>query len=274
MDGTIVATWLGKHPTAGDVHCTAYQNRPVNLDENGPNGMLLHYPTAEPLTAANLLDFGESQYGLDAMVEAVGTLNPYYMPSYSTMPSDEEPILVDHGIYSLILASRPLQILDMLGEVRPNRRPDLRNARAFFESYERTSKKTRGYKFIYACFDSKEAKTAAPIGVWYVPSYPEFLLAQGLDAHDGGPPKLTAMVDCDHWVIFGGNDLPEKGSANPYYPRDIPAATRAMLPKRVVGRRYEGKHINGDFVVPVEKVLKPQNDDRGHLVGIERRILV
>ena len=67
-------------------------------------------------------------------------------------------------------------------------------------------KNLKGCSFALCCFAGNIGR-AQPLLWWYKPTDPDYLVAPGLDAHDGNAPKLGSFVDVDHWVIASHPDL-------------------------------------------------------------------
>lgn len=264
--GTTVYAGRAFHPVHGSVHVCGYQNTPQNLSSE-PNAMILHFPAVSPMNEGNNIDVSNATHVLDDMVKAVQPVSFGADSLRRGSKSRGVPVhIFDTGIYTVVMSSSPDAIRKALKKVDASRRPKI--DKALFDYYK---KELKGYSFAVCCFNTADAKKAAPIMFWYEPLFPQYLVAPGLDAHDGLPPKKNAAVDTDHWVLFGSPYLTEDNGGSEVTYRDPDANSKAsglseFLPKCVIGRRFASKQPNGDFVVAVADVEEGR-------ATVQRRVL-
>ncbi|MGW3339650.1 hypothetical protein ACWDCL_19480 [Streptomyces sp. NPDC001009] len=259
FSGTIVYCGRQHHPVHGLVHVLGYENTAVNLAE-GPNAMLLHVPTRQ-LTPRHFLSAGRSGDVLRNMVAAVETAADS-ADGMEWMSAEPEPVQVfDHDVYTVLLAHDPTAIPAALGQVPPQRRPDLDpDLLRFYADH------FPDHAIAVCCFDNADAQRAKPLLLWYPPLDPDRLTAPALDAHTGKAPDLDAVVPVDHWVLFSTDEAPTDWGTAIDHPEDMRHRLRAFLPDTVVGRHYgEGQALpNGDFTITHRDLLT------GDLDRIER----
>jgi hypothetical protein len=260
FEGTTVFAGKKNHKLLGLVHLLGYQNTPTNLS-SGPNAMLLHIPSAQPMTERNNIDVSQSPKILADMVTAVKPVSRGLSFGLSKNMGADSVAIFDSGIYTVVLSAKPSLIPAALKKVPANKRPKLNSK--LFKWYE---KNLPGYSVAVCCFDSKDANEADPILFWYYPQDPNQLVAPGLDAHDGSPPVIGSQVECDHWVIYG-SDAMQSGSPVRYTDKLDPTLAD-FLPTKVVGQQFQGDYQNGDFVASLADV------EQGRIYGkVERKVL-
>jgi hypothetical protein len=210
----------------------------------GGNAMLLHFPAAEAMSPANMLDTQACPHLLEDLArqfEPPGPI-PAGPPSRSAMPSVQ---VFTHGIYDVVLARDARYVVEALALVRADKRPPT-NA-ALFQTY---SSWFPDWPVALCCFNNREAARAEPLLWWYRPRNPNFAFAPALDAHNGRPPDLRRTVRVDHTVIFGSDryNWQDRGRS-PYFRQPPPAELRPYLPWSITGQRLQGNSfLNGDFV--------------------------
>lgn len=242
LEKTLISVSVGSHPTAGPVHVLMYSNRVRNL-QPGPNAMLLHVP-AERIGAENALDLTQARNVLTDL-RSSGDWMPAMASSGARSLGGAE--IFEAGEYTVVSAEDPTLIPDALQRVPEEKRPAI-NEELF--SWYRDN--LPGYVFLLACFNNQAAAEAAPFGVWYRSWAPDFLVAPGLDAHDGRPPVAGQPVKTDHAIMFGDMEVGKLMEAE--YSDTLTPDLRELLPKGVV-THYEYSVIpNGDWVIPVERV--------------------
>lgn len=252
------------------VHLLGYQNSPVNLNAKGANAMLLPIP-AKPgtMSEANILDTKSCKQFLVDIEKAVMT--PPRTRGFSEHEEVSLPasrvIVFDHDIYTIVLAQNAEDIPKALQRVPADKRPSPN--KSIFDSYQKWYK---GWTFALCCFNNKQQADASPMLWWYEPLEPRQLFFPAVDAHDGHSPRLDGKVAVDHTVAFssylmqdspnwknplfsqGKFVLPEINKVSYTNEWEIDKAVRELLPKRVVGQRFEGKLPQGDFVCGTQEV--------------------
>ncbi|XRQ04818.1 hypothetical protein ACN3XK_50900 [Actinomadura welshii] len=261
FSGTTLYAGRCDHPRHGYVEVLGYQNTPVNRAD-GPNAMLLHLPAAARMSPGSFVPVGRRDSGvLDLMVEAVAPVAGASGIDWMDEPAGPSAVQVfDHDIYTVLLAEDATRIPAALAHVPWRRRPSLDPAlMEFYAAFY------PGHTIAVCCFDGAEAHRAKPLLMWYEPADPDRLVVPAVDCHTGGPPRLDEPVATDHWVIFGGDALPDGWGSPVEYPRKMRGELREYLPDRVAGRRFEDAAApNGDFAVTLDDLRD------GNLDGIHR----
>lgn len=241
------------------VHVLGYQNSAENRAP-GPNAMILPFPSAEPMTSANIIDTSDCPKILKDYAESLRKRRRSRSMSKGYDSLDLRSVQVfDSGSYTVVLATHPTEIPKALRLVPTARRPEA-NA-AVLEAFERIYP---DWPIALCCFNSREMPEPDPLLWWYVPKNKDMLFLPALDAHDGGPPDLDAKVKVDHTVILGTD--PDRDLISPVrFQDEIPVGVRPFLASKVVGLEarghgisgvdngagFKGRLRNGDFVVPV-----------------------
>lgn len=260
--GTIVALSEATVPGIGYVHVLWYQN--AVQSGAGPNAMLLHLPSAQPMTPHNMLNTSSSKSVLTDMVDAIDPpqkslgLQTRGMPQSFSQPAVQ---IFEHDIYTVVLARDASYIPDALERVPTSKRPSLN--REVFDWY---AQEQAGWHVALCCFNNSEAQTASPIGVWYAPQYTSHYHFPGIDAHDGSAPDMYTQVDVDHWLIAGVQQ--ERQGFIPVHYGNVSPSLKPFLPTHVAGRKFIGQRRNGDWIMPAD--LLPTD---GALPLLERRLL-
>jgi len=241
------------------VHLLGYQNTVVNLASEADfgwsragsssgtgNAMLLPIP-AKPgtVTEKNVIDTSSAPNILKDMERAIlppvsrgglrrgGTLGKGLPDSVRVF---------DHDIYTVVLADRAEDIPTALARVPADKRPAIN--KAIFEAYARWYP---GWTFALCCFNTRDEANAKPLLWWYEPQHAQFLFFPALDAHDGKVPNLSAQVDVDHAIMVGSYEMTD-GKEVRYTDSSMSVELRKLLPMRVVGRQYNERMHNGDFL--------------------------
>jgi hypothetical protein len=264
-------------------HLMGYQNVAENLSP-GPNAMILPFPAANLMGPHSVLDTSSYPKLLDNYAAALQrrTRSATKGSRGIAMNGADSVQVFDSGKYTIVLATNPEDIPGALNQVPEHKRPKLNEA--IFSAYKkwypnwpialccfgveekakeeektssilqqaRASLGRRVRVFDYDSEDGPKMKSE-PLLWWYVPRNPNKLFVPGLDAHDGGVPKLYEDVLVDHSVVFGST-LSPSGHSVPGW-ESIPAQLRQYLPRLVVGDQMQNELIpNGDFSLPVELV--------------------
>lgn len=258
------------------VHVLGYQNLAKNL-AGGPNAMLLPIPSSVKLGPENVVDCSRAPSVLNDLKEAVHNLRPL------TLGSDDDDVLLacaaagfeekravifDSGKYTVIAAETLGSLAKLLPQVPERKRPrlNLRVLNQYASWY-------KGWQFLLCCF-TQSVTEPDPIVVWYEPKDRSELFIPGLDAHDGSPPDLTAVVSTDH-VIAVGSTIHPAGEpvlfSDPFRP-----ILSSLIPDKVFGHEFSGygynRHPNGDFVIPnvlkdIDRLSAPRRENGRIRIG-------
>lgn len=241
FSGTRIYLGEADHPTAGFVTVLGYENTVQNR-ALGPNAMILHFPAAQEMTAANVVDTSGSPSFLRDMEDAV---RPRMRGRSLGMEKDavRSVHVFEHGIYTIVMSGDPLLIADALEQVPERKRPPLHAE--LFASY---AERQPGFSMAVCCFDTRDATEATPMLWWYVPMGGPMRMAPALDSHDGTIPNLSGKVEVDHWLFLGSTR--RNVGMRVRYSEDQSPLLDALLPSSVVGFHFEGRMPNGDFLVP------------------------
>jgi hypothetical protein len=229
------------------VHVLAYQNKAAS---EGPNAMILPIPSAAPLDERNAIDTRQFREFLEIIQQANEKIPPELVGA-RCRPDEPPPAKVfDVGSYTVVMAAGAAAISAALDQVPAEKRPPDNNAMfaAFEEHYP-------GWPLAVCCWNGEIE--AEPLLWWYEPLDPDWIFAPALDAHDGGPPKLDADVEVEHYLAFGASKYSLGNRLGYFSRRDVPEAVLGLLPWSVHGTRVEGKMPNGDFWVPAASLARP-----------------
>lgn len=242
------------------VHVLGYQNSVENR-ASGPNAMILPFPSAEPMTSANILDTSGCPKILKDYADTLVSRRRSRSFSDSDGLLSKGVQVFDSGHYTVVLADKPTEIPRALGLVPKARRPEPNaNVLAAFEQIY------PGWPLALCCFDSGEMPKPDPLLWWYVPKRKDLLFLPALDAHDGNAPRLDAQVQVDHTIMVGSHEGCRGGSPV-RFKDDIPEKVQPFLVDQITGLNGRGdatlkpapnngagvvgKALNGDFVVPI-----------------------
>ncbi len=247
---TILALSQVVHPITGrTVELLIYANQPQNK-QAGPNAMIFWVP-GEGLTEENMIDTTACPEIAKDLVNAV---RPVSRAPASFLPQSHlrqtEAIVFDCGIYTVVFATHVDQIPAAQLRVPQEKRAEVHID--VLRGMEQAYGKGRG-TYVVCNFNNREVVAqAAPIAVFYekVACADDQLSYPGIDSHDGTAPRLGEPVAVKHWIIFGSQtqDHPEMLSVTYSNADKIPALLKALLPKFAMGKRFEGKMPNGDFI--------------------------
>lgn len=227
--------------------------------------MILPFPSAEPMTSANILDTSKCPNILTDYAASLKQRSDRRSRGLGEMTKGVQ--VFDSGNFTVVLATHPTEIPKALQLVPAARRPEPNtNVLAAFERIY------PGWPIALCCFDTREMAKPDPLLWWYVPKNKGQLFLPALDAHDGGPPNLDALVTVDHTVMVGSSEGIERGDHDvPVSFKDqIPMDVGGFLVNHVTGMRggygdgplqsvdngagVQGRAINGDFVIPIADV--------------------
>jgi len=186
------ATKLSGHP----FHVNFYQNRAKSLAIGG-NCMFLNYP------GSNLSMVDGPQHTYHLMSDMTAQLEELvYVPRTrigASYGGAKGMSVVEYGDYTTILCEGPDNILSLLDEVRPDRRPQ--RTKQLEEMVQFYMSMFPHDSFSLSCF-SGQTEPRHPIAVRYIPRNPRVLTAPGLDGHDGNPPEVGDLMQRDFTVGF------------------------------------------------------------------------
>lgn len=246
-------------------HLLGYQNAARNLlplRKNQASGNALFLPIpAKPKSMGpkNLLDTSTASHCLEDMEYAMVRRDG---PQASGTPAAAASPMVqvfDHDIYTIVLAESATAIPQALAKVPAARRPQLN--KAIFDAYQRWYP---GWTFALCCFETRRQTEAKPMLWYYQPLNPHQLFFPALDAHDGKPPNLNALVDTDHSLMVSSFQM-KGGKVVEYRDDGMTAGLRQWLPAKVIGAEFHRKMINGDFVMDLNAVRQGQFEPQRRL---------
>lgn len=224
------------------VHVLAYQNA---AETNGPNAMVIPFPTKVAMTQDNVIDTSKFKHFLENITNASKMVTKGFSrrggdllgaDSFSASLAE----VFDVGSYTVVLATHVNQIPEALGRVPKNKRPNV------------TSDFLIGYGELYpdqpiavCCWDG--SIEAEPLMWWYEPSDRKTLFIPTMDAHDGRAPKIGVRVDTDHIISVGAVGPTTGYKVN--YRDQIPEEVLDLLPTHVNGHRLPDYVVNDDCFV-------------------------
>lgn len=258
--GASVATLSATRLYAGEamfndkyVHVLAYQNK---AKSNGPNAMIIPFPTNVAMDESNVLDTSKYKNFLNDISEATKARTRSLsrgddLLSFGAVAKSAK--VFDVGDYTVILATNVAQVPEALKRVSVDKRPTVSNEFLI------------GYGVMYpnqpvalCCW--KGSVEPAPLLWWYEPKDKDTLFVPTMDAHDGKAPDVEAEVSVDH-IISVGSNLFANGSM--VYYEDFLYEGAPLLPKKVQGIKFKGRMKNGDMFVSVADV---RSKERGALI--------
>lgn len=230
------------------LHVCGYQNVATNLSMQ-PNCMLLHFPgnhlvmTQGPELTTHLMK--DMTRGLPELEP-----RPHFRSEGTRSAKTLGSATVEtYGDYDVVLAEDASDILDALELVNPSRRPvrtpELDAMVAWYKAA------FPGYSFVLACFDGN-VNPKHPIVVEYIPHNDDLLFIPGLDAHDGGLPRIGRYMERSFVCAYGAEDTKQQLTVN-YSDGDI--GSEYWAPSNVTG--FNDNRLNGgnfDYVIPLEAV--------------------
>jgi len=233
------------------VHVLAYQNKAESA--NGvPNAMILPFPTSQKMGQDNVLNTEKYKDFLDNITDASQRHTKSARRSLGVdsvdFDLDERAEVFDVGSYTVILAEHVSQVPEALNRVAIEKRPKV--SRSFLAGF---AELYPNQPVALCCWAGGQV-LPEPLLWWYEPTDPENLFIPTMDAHDGGPPNLDAMVDTDH-IISVGSAMHPMGSPVSYrigyVESRLPTHAASLLPTRVYGHRPGYRSKNGDSFVSV-----------------------
>lgn len=235
------------HPSGRAVHVIGYQN--VVTAARGPNAMLLPFPASHvgPENLVNGAGFGSEV--MAAYEQAIQRRNATIGESRSAAAAyDDDCVVFDSGSYTIALAQKASLLKDALELVPLKRRPAI--GVPFLIAL---SQLYPNWPIAVCCFEGGDV-APEPLFWWFESRYPDTLFAPAIDAHDGNPPDMGALVARDHVVAFGSDAA--KAHRDERLEADIahivPAEHRWMFSACVTGQKIQAETRNGDFACSVK----------------------
>lgn len=227
------------------VHVLAYQN---TAESRGPNAMILPFPTSVPMGPNNIID----TRGFGNFLTDIGLATKEYTKSFSrSMMLNSAGAagfaqVFDSGSYTVILADHVAQVPEALTRVDAHKRPEITTQ--FLIRFGMMYPKQP----VALCCWTGTLKSEPLLWI-YEPKSPEVLFVPTMDAHDGSPPDLDAMVQADH-IISAGSRITEVGNRVNYSDLkktggSLPSEFDGLLPNRVRGYRLNRLVKNGDMFI-------------------------
>lgn len=252
---TYIGVWDIDHPQYGYRHVLSYQNRVQSLAE-GPNCMLLHIQSKDPLTPDCLVDTSDYPSFLTDLEKAIEPPE-LTRAAMNWMSAEKKRInyVVEQGVYHIAILNdiSTSSIHNCLQNIPEFKRPDISDK--LFQFFK---KQFPGYPLLLCCFDNKDAQSAAPILVHFNPFEKDLLLANTIDSH-GGIPNLESTIDYHQCIIFGTcKNITTSGNTT-YHEVDqsIAPGLAAYLPKFAAILDlsfFSGK--NADILIVPEEIQK------------------
>ena len=233
------------------VHVLGYQNVAENLAP-GPNAMILPIPAATPMGPSNAIDARPFARILEQYRAALRSLMPAPAAGRG-LPRGAAPPQVqvfESGSYTVVLVHEAeIDAIQLaLATVPEVKRP--RISPALIHIYQRWYP---GWHIALCCFDGGVGGPE-PMLWRYEPLDPTHVFLPGLDAHDGGLPRLDDVVALDHAVALGidsPSPEPSLRAASIQIPSTLPSELAPLFPARVTGQASMTNQIaNGDWYLP------------------------
>lgn len=184
------------HPATRElVHVQSYG---CSARSAGPNALLLAVPTRAPFRADNVIDGGKPLRRLmDVYATSVHSMMLGGMRGGDGFVAESMAAVFDKGPFTIVTSPSIGDINAAMSRVDPSRRPAIpqENLDVFGRAYP------VDHQFVLACWSG--VIDADPFAFWYEPNDPTQFFIPGLDAHDGGPVQIGAMVQTSHTLMVG-----------------------------------------------------------------------
>jgi hypothetical protein len=236
------------------LHVLGYQNKAENLFD-GPNAMILPFPTEIKMGPQNVVDTTAAQHILTDMALGFemrsrgGTKSLGFGPDDDLIGSYVE--VFDSGDYTIVLAADARDVPRVIHMVPPQKRP--RVNKDVFASYPELYPE---WPVALCCWQAKARVEAQPMLWWYMPKHHDLLFLPAVDGHNGKPPNLKDAAMRDHTLVVGTTattpQLNSQGWA-PRYRDTLSEELQKYVPKRVVGQKLKGWQPNADIYVRTRK---------------------
>jgi len=245
----VAAKLTGTHLYVGEaekdsktVHVLAYQNK---AESEGPNAMVLPFPTKKEMTEDNVIDTRKFKHFLEDISKASEIQRRSFrsdskMLGARGISGNAVAAVFDVGSYTVVLADNVEQIPEALTRVKAARRPTVSDA--FLEGY---GEFYPDQPIAVCCWEG--SIKSEPLLWWYEPKDKSQLFIPTMDAHDGNAPQLHQKVATDHIISVGTST--NRNGHSVYYHDQIPDAVKRLLPPSVSGTKLLGWMENGDCFV-------------------------
>ncbi len=240
MSNTILFAAEVRGPNDTPEHVLGYQNA---ASSEGPNAMLLALPAAHPLGPEHGIDARAFPRLLTDLRELTTPRTRSMSRGLDTL-SAPSAAFFEVGSYAVLSAPDPRLFAAELGRIPETKRPAPNPA--IFDAYAAWYP---GWQFALCCW-SGDIK-AEPL-LWRFESLrPDYLFLPGLDAHDGGLPKVGREVDRDHHLVWGSSVRPGPGGGvwTARVREGLPPGASRLVPDTVRGQKRQGDGRNGDWWV-------------------------
>lgn len=237
---TYVGVWDIDHPQWGYRHVMAYQNTPQNFS-NEANCMLLHIPSATPITPEYILDTSACPQLLHQIFSSALSCRAGIGANYT----------MEMGIYHIAILNevKKSAVEKALQSVPKEKRPNI--PFAFIDFFATTFP---NYPLILCCFNNREAREATPIMVHYEPLHPEVFQLNTLEAH-GEIPIIGERIQFDQKIVVGSCRIKEASEeSHPIDLRRAPEELRPYLPSFGFADELHYELPNGDILLSVDDV--------------------
>jgi len=244
MSDTLI--YVGEsHRLGRDIHVLAYQNIAIN-ESSTPNAMIIPFPTSQTMTEENIINTTTFKNFLKDISNATKSTRRLTLggPVCATLPTCQAKVF-DIGSYTVVLASHVKYVPEALLKVPKHKRPDI--PIRFLFQYG----KLYGHKPIAVCCWDGQIE-AEPLLWWYEPINNKSLFIPTMDAHDGNPPNIDAIVKMDHIISAGSSNVPNGISVK--YTDSIPEKIAEILPTKVHGTKMDYQIKNGDSFIDLDLV--------------------
>jgi len=235
-----------------EVHVLAYQN---NAHSDGPNAMVLPFPTDKEMTPDNAIDTRTFKRFLRNIADAskmktLGMDSDLRLNATKGISRGMAQVF-NSGSYTVVLAENVEQIPEALERVPANKRPEI--SEYFLWGYGQLYP---NQPIAVCCWDG--TIQAEPLLWWYTPKNKDHLFVPTMDAHDGAPPRLTDAVETDHIISVGSvTDRYLNRQNRVGYLDTLPASVLTLLPQHVYGTKLGSTYKNGDMFLSTEALNKP-----------------
>lgn len=235
-----------------------YQNQAENMDD-GPNCMILHLPSAAPMSPDNMVDTGECPWVLSRLATLARGPQPQ-AAALDTRSRGAVPAVhvFQKGIYTVVLANHWELAHRALEQVPARARPAIStDVLAFY------GERFPGWHLALCCFDTRVAATSEPLLWWFEPLFPDRLMAAGIESHTGEAPALWQQVRRDHELVFGTDQGSPQGDLIRVdmqlrgVPR-MPSAVLELMPSLAFLVERKDWSRNGDFLLDVADLARGQ----------------
>ncbi len=241
LDATCVGAWDIQHPKYGYRHVLAYQNKPQNLSDK-PNCMLLHVPSAEPLTPENIVDTRDCPNLFSQLqINALKKTNHLGRGGVASAPNH----LVTMGIYHIAILNNVKQAEEVISKIPRQKQPKIKQT--FFDFYQ---KYFPNYPLLLCCFNNQDIAKASPILIHYSPINRDYLMIPNLEGH-GSLPIIGEKIATNRMYFYGTTN-PSK--INPRITNDIPKNLHPFLPKWIDTQYVDFFLPNTDVLIELEDI--------------------